>query len=153
MREIERIRGQIHRAFEGEAWHGPSLREALEGVTAQQAAARSIPNAHSIWELVLHLAAWEDVVRRRMGGEQVVEPPEGDWPAVRDTDEAAWQAAREHLQARHRALLETVSSLDEATLDEKPYEGTVSRYVGLHGIAEHTAYHAGQIALLKKAVL
>ena len=28
----------------------------------------------------------------------------------------------------------------------------VSRYVSLHGLVQHHAYHAGQIALLKKAL-
>ena len=57
MSELDRIRNQFRRAFEGEAWHGPSVLALLDGVTAQQAAAYPIPGAHSIWELVLHLTA------------------------------------------------------------------------------------------------
>ena len=34
MTEIERILDQLKRAYEGDAWHGPSVREALAGVTA-----------------------------------------------------------------------------------------------------------------------
>lgn len=40
MTEIERIVDQLNRAFEGEAWHGPAVMDILEGITAQQAAAR-----------------------------------------------------------------------------------------------------------------
>ena len=69
MTEIDRILDQLKRAFEGHAWHGPSLKELLNGVTAQQAHARPLANAHSIWELVQHIAVWEDVGRRRLGGE------------------------------------------------------------------------------------
>jgi len=38
--EVDRIRDQFRRAFEGEAWHGPAVLALLEGVTAQQAAAQ-----------------------------------------------------------------------------------------------------------------
>ena len=51
--EAARIADQLRRAFDGEAWHGDSLFEILKGVSAKQAAARPVANAHSIWELVL----------------------------------------------------------------------------------------------------
>src|SRR6266568_2240114 len=60
MTEIERILDQLKRAFEGNAWHGPSVREALEGITAEQAHTRTLQNAHSIWELAHHMAVWEN---------------------------------------------------------------------------------------------
>jgi hypothetical protein len=47
---------------------GILLFEILEGVTAARAAARPIGSAHTIWELVLHIAAWDGAVLRRMGG-------------------------------------------------------------------------------------
>jgi hypothetical protein len=34
-RDLVRIVEQLQRSFEGEAWHGPSVVEALEGVTAE----------------------------------------------------------------------------------------------------------------------
>ena len=71
--EAERIADQLKRAFDGQAWHGPSLKESLEGVTVAQAVAHPIPAAHSTWELVAHIAAWEDVVARRLSGEAVAE--------------------------------------------------------------------------------
>ena len=39
MTEIERILDQLKRAYEGNAWYGPSLREVLAGITAEQARA------------------------------------------------------------------------------------------------------------------
>lgn len=49
MSEIRRIEDQLKRAFEKHAWHGPSVREVLSGVTARRAAAQPIANGHSIW--------------------------------------------------------------------------------------------------------
>ena len=151
MTEIQRILDQMRRAYEGEAWHGPSLREALAGVTAAEAAARPIPGAHSIREIVRHLAAWEDTLRRRLAGEPLREPAEGDWPRTTEESEDEWRALLRRLDERSRRLREAVAALDDAQLDRAPYEGTATRYVTLHGTVQHALYHAGQIVLLRKA--
>ena len=69
MKEVERIADQLKRAHEGGAWHGPSVNELLEGVTAEQAAARPFEGTHSVWELVSHIEAWERAILLRLGGE------------------------------------------------------------------------------------
>ena len=76
MREIGRIQDQLQRAFDGNAWHGPSLTALLGDVKPEQAAGKPIPGVHSIWELVLHIIAWERVVVRRLSGEAIVDLPE-----------------------------------------------------------------------------
>ncbi len=96
MTEIERILDQLKRAYEGNAWHGPSVREALAGVTAAQAHARPLANAHSIRELMQHIAVWESVGRRRLEGDRAaieISSP-ADWPPADDTSEAAWEQAK-----------------------------------------------------------
>ncbi|MBK6315515.1 MAG: DinB family protein [Blastocatellia bacterium] len=67
MKHVSVIANQVRRVYGGDAWHGPSLREALDGVTAEQAAARPIGETHSIAELVAHIGGWSDLVRRRIG--------------------------------------------------------------------------------------
>ncbi len=151
MTEIERITDQLRRAFEGDAWCGSALREVLADVTAESAARRMLANAHSVWEIVLHVAAWKDAVRRRLAGERVVTPAEGDFPSVVETDETAWRNAIEMLETRHTELREAVARLDDARLEEPIVEGMSSLYVTLHGAVQHDLYHAAQIALLKKA--
>jgi hypothetical protein len=47
--EVERIQGELQRAFEGEAWHGPAVLELLRDVTAKQAAARPIDRGVKEW--------------------------------------------------------------------------------------------------------
>ena len=80
MTEIPRIADQLNRAFEGEAWHGPAVMDILEGITPQQAAARPFNGTHSIWDIVLHIAAWERACRRRLGGERAQLPDAGTGP-------------------------------------------------------------------------
>ena len=152
MSEMQRIEDQLRRAFEGNAWHGPAVRELLADVSAARAAARPLSTAHSIWEIVLHIAAWEGVVRRRLQGETVADlPPEQDWPAVRDTSEAAWRQALDDLEQAHRALHEAIARSNEAHLADTVPGKDHSVYLMLHGIIQHDLYHAGQIAVLKKA--
>ena len=153
MKEAERIADQLRRAQQGEAWHGPSLREILAGVSAAQAAARPIAAAHSIWEIVLHIAAWESIVLRRLGGEVVSDVgSEVDWPPVRETSEAEWQSALAALEACHRKLREAIAQMTDERLHERVPGKESSFYGELHGIVQHDLYHAGQIAVLKKAV-
>ena len=154
MTEIERILDQLNRAFEGPAWHGPSIKELLNGVTAAQAHARPLQNAHSIWELVHHIAVWEDVGRRRLEGDPAEVPissPE-DWPPAADVSEAAWEKSKAALERGHQSLVQAISRVPESRLDEPILEGKSTVYVTLHGVIQHDLYHAGQIAILKKGL-
>ena len=152
MNEIERIVDQLRRAFEGNAWSGPSVLEILAGVAPEQAVAKPLPGAHSIWENLLHIGTDHDVVRRRLLGEVIVElPPDQDWPPVPEPTPDAWTQAVEQLKRTHQRLLETVATLAPERLEEPVPSKGYSVYVMLHGVAQHALYHAGQIAILKKA--
>lgn len=153
MTEEARITDQLRRAFDGGAWHGDSLFEILDGVTAARAAAHPIASAHSIWELVLHIAAWDGAVRRRMTGVAVKLSGKKNFPPVLDTSEAAWAKALEHVRQVHEELIAEVEKFPEKSLS-KPVPGKKGAhynfYYMLHGVVQHESYHAGQIALLKK---
>ncbi len=152
MSETTRIADQIRRAAVGDAWHGPALAAVLEGVSADDAAAHPIAGAHSIWELVGHLTTWTVVVRRRLGGEAAVPPDADNFPAVPTPSPEAWAAARKTVMAAHEALAEAVAGSPDATLDLQVRGQSYSVYVMLHGAVQHTLYHAGQIALLRRAL-
>lgn len=151
MTEIERITDQLNRAFVGEAWHGPAVIEILEGVTAQQAAAHPLAGGHSIWELALHLAAWTRAVLRRLHDDPAQLTDAENFPAVTDSSEQAWAEVRESIKQAHVELRGAILLLDDSRLDQPIIEGMSSIYVNLHGVIQHSLYHAGQIAILKKA--
>jgi uncharacterized damage-inducible protein DinB len=153
MKEIERIRDQLQRAFAGEAWHGPSLHEALAELTAEQAAAKPGSNTHSIWEIVLHIATWEEAIRRRVIGDVVKVSDAEDWPSFTDTSELAWRNVLAMAEAIHQKLLDEISRLSDADLDRLVVSQAGiehSLYVSLHGAIHHLIYHTGQLALLKR---
>ncbi len=153
MREVEFIADQMKRAFQGEAWHGPSVLEVLEGVVAAQAAAHPIAGAHSIWEIVNHISVWHPGVLRRMQGEALELIGEQDWPPVRDRSESAWQQTVHQLKDGFHALHEAVRSSDDSRLQNRVANRDHNVWFMLNGIVQHDLYHAGQIAILKKAVV
>jgi uncharacterized damage-inducible protein DinB len=152
MKRTERLADQLQRAYSGPAWHGPALAELLADVDAPAAAARPLPGAHSIWEIVAHVAAWNEVPRRRIEGDPVRSLPDAeDWPPVDDPSPETWQAALVRLADAHRRLQEIVAGLGEERLDD-PMPGTGPTVEAmLDGVIQHNLYHAGQIAVLKKA--
>ena len=153
MREVERIAEVLKRAHEGGPWHGPAVNELLDGVTAAQAAARPVEGAHSIWELVTHIEAWERAILRRLGGDPAqIYDTEEDWPAAAEASEEAWAAALRKMTETYLALREAVLSLDDALLDEPILPGMSTHYISLHGAVQHTLYHAGQIAVVRKTL-
>ena len=155
MNDIERFIDQLEREHSGEPWHGSPLQEILQGIDHTKAAAKPLASAHSIWELVLHIAAWKNEVRHRLSGARAGEPQEGDWPADGETTAAAWKTAREQLELSHRLLVSAVRDLPEPQLFEPTNDSrgdlAPTYYELLHGIVQHDVYHAGQIAVLKKA--
>ncbi|PWT90973.1 MAG: hypothetical protein C5B55_08845 [Blastocatellia bacterium] len=156
MTEVERIIDQFRRAFEGEAWHGPALLSLLEGVTAEQAAAHPIPGAHSIWELVSHISAWEGACKSRLEGDRAQLSDEENFPSVTAVSESEWEKTKRQLLQTHRELLDAIAKVDSGRLDKPIIEDESipfsSVYVTLQGGVQHDLYHAGQIALLKKAI-
>jgi uncharacterized damage-inducible protein DinB len=155
--ESDRLVDQLKRAHDGDPWHGSPIKEILEGVTAEQAAKRPPNGAHSIWELLLHATAWRNEVARRATGAPAQEPEAGDWPTVGDATPQRWKEALAALDASHARLVDAVRGMSDAKLQQPTNDqrnrglGTgVSYYELFHGIVQHDAYHAGQIAILKK---
>jgi uncharacterized damage-inducible protein DinB len=170
MTPLDRLLDTLRRSYDGEAWHGPALADALAELAAPDAARRPIVGAHTPWELLLHLTAWTREVTRRLHGAAPALPEDGDWPAVPALEGApqarAWTEARAALDDARDALLAAVEALDPARLDDTfvppqvPGDGPTDAALGtrhsvhgmLVGLAEHNAYHGGQLVLLRRAL-
>ncbi|MDP2529541.1 MAG: DinB family protein [Candidatus Palauibacterales bacterium] len=152
MDEKSRILEELRGSFEGPLWLGPPVREILRDVDAKLASARPIPGRHSIWEILLHVTIWEDAVRQRTRGEPAwVTTAEQDWPPVGASDEAAWREVVDELERVHAALVDAAAALRPEDLDRTAPGQTYTIGYMLHGVVQHTLYHLGQIALLKRA--
>lgn len=152
MAEIERLRDQFQRGWDGDAWHGTPLWTMLRDVTASEANARPIVGAHTIAETVQHLAYWRWATVERVAGKLVSPGHDEQWPAVRDTSETTWSETLALLEARQQTLMQTIAQLSDEQLNQPIAGRDYDVYVQLHGMLQHDLYHAGQIALLKRAV-
>ena len=151
MNECERFGEQLTRALNGDAWHGPSWRETLDGITREAAVHRPIPGAHTIAEIVLHATTWHGVVRRRLEGESPEVSDAEDWPATAFSDGAAWSAAVARLLETGASLASTVNRFPVEKLHEKRPGIDGTWYELIVGELQHVLYHAGQVGLLSKA--
>jgi uncharacterized damage-inducible protein DinB len=153
--ELERIADQSQRGYDGEAWHGTPLRKLVAGLSWQQAAARPVASGHTIWELLLHIQTWRDVVCRRIGGEVVPQslPPAEDWRSMPAANEGSWREAIASLDESQARVLAAMRTLTDARLHDTVPGVPYTYYVMLHGLVQHDLYHAGQIALLRRQLL
>lgn len=142
---------QLRHAFDGDAWHGPAVLELLADIDAATAAAKPMAGVHSIWELVLHIEVWDDAAMRRLDGK--VWQPEGtdNFPIPPKPTVEAWRKTVAEVKRTHERLVKTVEALPESRLWDQVPGKKYDFYFMLHGIAQHELYHAGQIAILKKA--
>src|SRR5579859_6239512 len=141
---------RLRQMYEGPAWHVLSLLELLEGVDATAAGAHPAGGAHSIQEIVGHVAVWGDICRRRLGGEVVrTPPPDENFPRIPAGD-AAWRDLLQRLDEGNRRLREALAGLPDARLHEIAPGKTYTIAALIHGAAFHATYHGGQIGLLKK---
>jgi uncharacterized damage-inducible protein DinB len=135
----------------------PSCGELRVVTTAENFGPRRVL-VHSIWEIVLHMTAWTDEVARRLLGGVPDYPAAGDWPAVPPlTTEAEWAHALAALDDSHRDLVAALRGMKAASLAgivgsvSNPQLGIGVSYAAMvRGVAQHDAYHTGQIAILKK---
>jgi uncharacterized damage-inducible protein DinB len=151
MRNPEFLAEQVHRAYAGDAWYGPSVTEALTKIDARSAAAGRFAGAHTIWELVLHLNAWASVFLKRLRGEPVSSlSPSEDFPPIDDYSEAAWNNTLAQFRNTHDALVSEAAKMSGSLVLETAPGTDYSFAFMLSGIAQHLAYHAGQIRILAK---
>jgi hypothetical protein len=168
--ESLRIADQLRRAYEGEAWHGPALRELLANVTAEQALAHPLASAHSIWEIALHIDAWAQHALGAVQGKAMPKDfygTEKDWPAVTETssgastparatparsgDPGAWRAATNKLFRTGEQLVKAIEGFSDERLKDIVPGRSYDFYHLFHGIVQHSLYHGGQIGILKRS--
>lgn len=149
----KQLAAEVRRTVSGPMWHGPAISELLTGLTYVAANSRPIPGAHTIWELVLHVASWADIARTRLGPTIMRDPVRSkDWPAVPTPSAATWRQAIELVGSSYEALAIQVASLAPEDLSRIVPGRDYTVETMMRGVIEHGTYHGGQIAILKKAL-
>src|SRR5215210_3246939 len=153
VREVDRVAELLAQTYHGDAlglaWFGPALRPLLAAVSPVTATRRPLQHRHTIWELVLHLAANIDFVLARLDGTKLELSANADWPPVPERTDAAWADALATLDARYEMLLARMKGLGDAQLAQRVVGRRYDVCAMLHSIIHHNVYHTGQIALLR----
>ena len=149
MDEIARIISTLKKTFKKNAWHGPTVMEALTDVSDEESR-KKLGNTHSIGELVLHMNAWGNfVVSRLVGDNNFQVTDQMNFPEVK-----RWSDAVSALADSQEKLLEAIRNFPAQRLQELVPHGEFEYtfYTLIHGIIHHDLYHTGQIMLIKKAL-
>jgi uncharacterized damage-inducible protein DinB len=150
MSEINAMIKHYDQILSGDAWHGDPVWQILDSISAHSAAARPLPSAHTVWEIVAHMTFWEGVVTKRLQGERAGLVEELNFPPMPEITETNWHKTLDEFRASNASFRSALKQLDPSKLQQLTAAGKRTYWEEAQGIIEHHLYHAGQIALLKK---
>jgi hypothetical protein len=155
MTELKKIINHHQRILNGDAWHGQSVMEILEGINESMAMEYLVGGVHSILEIVLHITCWIRFAGQSLDGIPMpdAEGPVMDWPKPVSDFPGYWKAAVKSFVEEQQNLIEKMLILDDSILKKTVPGRDYDFYYLLHGIVQHNLYHAGQIAFIKSALL
>jgi len=150
--ELRQLLAMIDEAYSGKAWHGPTLRGSLKGISPREASWRPGRGRHSIREIVLHAAYWKYTVRRRLSGEARGSfrlKGHNFFPRTGRGGETSWEEEVAILESEHALMRAAI--LRGGTRAMRARVGRTLRGEALiRGIAAHDLYHAGQVRLIRR---
>ncbi|MGF7081075.1 DinB family protein [Mucilaginibacter sp. UYCu711] len=153
----EKLTLELENTLSGQPWYGDPIYDILDKVTFESAYER-VGHAHTIAELVLHMVSWTEEVMDRMNDKPASLPVSGNWPNPGDPDENKWQLWIDDFKLVNVNLIKTIRDFpeekwDEPIIDERNDEPVTTYKELLYGFVQHQIYHAGQIALLVRAII
>ncbi|PSL43799.1 DinB family protein [Chitinophaga niastensis] len=150
MQLTEHLATSVENLYNGDPWIDVNFQEHLSRVNAQQAV-KQFQTSNSIWQVVNHVIYWHQRVQRYMHNEAPEQ--DGDLPDFympENHGEENWQSTIHRLEHSFEQMAATIRLFPEDKLFDT-FPGTKQKAIYyIQGIAEHDAYHLGQIVLLHK---
>lgn len=145
MKTLQELVQSLNEIFDGDPWHGPTIKKILSDIPAEKVDSK-IGQGHSIIEIVLHMAAWKNFVVHKLQGDTDFDiSEETNFPKRRD-----WGKALIELEESHKHLVSAIASFDPQKLQDLVPHRKYSFHKLLHGIVHHDLYHLGQITMIIK---
>lgn len=151
MRLSIRIAGQIRRSLFHEGWHGPAIFEVLRDVDAEQAATVTPAAKHSIWALVRHMRAWQEIALGALDGKALPSASDSElvgWEPIPEATEGAWRRELSKFRQSGERLTQRSAALEDHKLNEQVPGRAYDYGHLLLGVASHNTYHGGQIVVV-----
>lgn len=150
MRVSNEIASHLRGVFFGGNWTWVNMKTTLEDVSWQQATEK-VGSLNTIAVLVYHTNYYVGAILHVLQGLPLTAHDKYAFDCPPITDAASWESLVHKSLTEARALAELVEQLpDEKLHDIFAEEKYGTYYRNLHGLIEHTHYHLGQIALIKK---
>ncbi len=144
---------QFSACYDHNTWF-VAVKNALDGVTAEQAAWKPAGVDNSIWEIVSHLNFYNFAYVQRFTGVDYVYPVDDNDATFTEPDHAIDEAWTAELGRRDSILTEfrdLITATDNAKFDQPVSAENPAKWSTLiSNINAHNAYHGGQIILLRK---
>lgn len=143
---------QYDRCYNKNGWF-VAVRNAVEGVTAEQATWKPEGSDNSIWETLAHVGYYNNAYLQRFKGIEYQYDVADNNETFRggERTEEAWQAEVAKFDAMMTEWRGLIDSADESKFDEPvPTKPERKWFELLADVNAHNAYHGGQILLLRK---
>lgn len=152
MKTTAQIAKHFREVYFGGNWTYSNLKENLQDVSFEQATKKT-GSINTIATLVYHLHYYVRAVTKVLKGEPLNASDKLSFDCPEFSSQKEWSDFLNTiwLEAEEFALL--VEKLPDSILSENIADPKYGIYYrNLHGIIEHTHYHLGQIAVLKKLI-
>lgn len=140
----------LRTTYFGGNWTAVNLRELLSDLSRNEAYFH-VPQLNSIALLTFHIQYYHAPILGVLQGKPLDSSDKESFNMPELPDDAAWEAFKEQIWLEAETLAKAIETLSDKSLgDNFSDEKYGNYYRNLHGLIEHTHYHMGQIALIKK---
>ena len=146
----KQIASQIRTLYLGKNWTASSFKDQLSDVN-WETATRKIGSFNTIATLVYHTQYYIRVQIPVLNGKPLIASDKESFEHPPITNEEQWQSLLTQVWSEVEAYADKIESLPVDIWDtDFAGEKYGSYYRNIQGVIEHSHYHLGQIALLKK---
>lgn len=148
------LRAHIVALLRGGSAHA-TLEQGLEGLTFQVAGLKPPNSPHTPWQLLEHIriAQWDILEFTRNQHHVSPEFPAGYWPtAAKPLTPEVLSSSVAQTRADHAAFVQLVSNPGCDLLAPLPHDAQKTVLREALVLADHNAYHLGQLVLLRRAL-
>jgi uncharacterized damage-inducible protein DinB len=129
--------------------------KAVEGIPVAKRGARATGFEHSPWQLVEHMRlAQEDILDFCVNAhyEHTLKWPDDYWPSPTPSSEAAWQESIASFTRSREKMKALAREVEDLTAKVPTGQGNQTYLRAILLVADHTAYHVGQLVAARRAL-
>ena len=148
------IRDHLVRVLDWEDAH-VGFGKAVDGIPLAKRGARATGFDHSPWELLEHIRiAQEDILDFcvKSAYEHTMKWPDDYWPVATPPSDKAWQESIASFNLSREKLKALARDVEDLTAKVPTGKGNQTYLRAILLVADHTAYHVGQIIAVRRAL-